>query len=35
LKAQGRGLDTYDPDFIIGFVREFLGENDAVLTGTA
>ena len=34
LKAQGRGLDTYDPDFIIGFVREFLGENDAVLTGT-
>lgn len=34
LRGQGHNLETFDPDFIVGVVMEFLSENDAVLTAT-
>jgi hypothetical protein len=34
LKAQGYPLDIYDPDFVLGVVKGFLADNDAVLTHT-
>lgn len=29
----GVGLDTYDPDFIVGVAMDWLSSNDAALTG--